>query len=53
MEHEWYRRTLLANPLTNNPEFETHRVSCEACRAFTGQLKRFEQRLTQALKIKC
>jgi len=51
MDHEQYRRALLADPLSNDRELETHRANCEACRAFSDQVKKFEQRLTLALKI--
>ena len=51
MDHEQYRRTLLADPSSNDPELETHRSNCETCRAFTVQVRNFEQRLTHALTI--
>lgn len=51
MNHEHYRRALLADPTSTDPELERHRDKCEACRAFTLQVQKFEQKLTLALKI--
>jgi predicted anti-sigma-YlaC factor YlaD len=51
MDHEQYRRALLADPSSNDQELETHRANCEACRAFTDQVNKFEHILTHALKI--
>jgi hypothetical protein len=33
MNHEQYRRAVLANPLGTDPELEAHRAHCEHCRA--------------------
>src|SRR5277367_3695398 len=51
MDHEQYRREVLANPLGTDPEIEAHRAQCEDCRAFTERLITFEQRLVSALKV--
>jgi uncharacterized protein DUF3379 len=51
MDHEQYRRVVLANPLGTDPETEAHRAQCEDCRAFTESLITFEQRLVSALKV--
>jgi len=51
MDHEQYRRVVLANPLSTEAEIEAHRARCEDCRAFTERLITFEQRLVSALKV--
>jgi hypothetical protein len=51
MDHEQYRRVVLANPFGTDPEIEAHREQCEDCRAFTEGLIAFEQRLASALKV--
>ena len=51
MDHEQFRRVVLANPLTTDPEIEAHRAQCEDCRAFSERLITFEQRLVSALKV--
>jgi len=51
MDHEQFRRVVLANPLTTGPEIEAHRAQCEDCRAFSERLITFEQRLVSALKV--
>jgi len=51
MNHEQYRRAVLANPLSTDPELEAHRTHCEDCRAFTDRVLTFEHRLVRALKV--
>jgi hypothetical protein len=51
MNHERYRRAVLANPLGTDSELEAHRVSCEDCRAFTDGVLTFEHRLVRALRV--
>ena len=51
MNHEQFRRALLANPLGTDPELEAHRAGCEDCRAFTDGVLTFEHRLVRALKV--
>src|SRR5271170_1323091 len=51
MDHQHYRRVILANPLGTGPEIEAHRAQCEDCRAFTERAIAFEQRLVSALKM--
>jgi hypothetical protein len=51
MDHDEYRRALLAEPSRTNPELEAHRITCVECRAFTDRLTKFEQRLARALAI--
>jgi hypothetical protein len=51
MNHEQYRRAVLANPLGTDPELEAHRAGCEDCRAFTDGVLSFEHRLVRALKV--
>jgi Protein of unknown function (DUF3379) len=51
MNHEQYRRAVLANPLGTDPALEAHRASCEDCRAFTDGVVTFEHQLVRALKV--
>jgi|SRR5271167_371531 len=51
MDHQHYRRVILANPLDTDPEIEAHCAQCEDCRAFTERVIAFEQRLVSALKV--
>ena len=51
MNHEQYRRAVLANPRSTDPELEAHRAGCEDCRAFTDRVLTFEHRLVRALKV--
>ncbi len=51
MNHEQYRRAVLANPLGTDAELEAHRAHCEHCRAFTDRVLTFEHRLVRALKV--
>src|SRR5258707_10529047 len=51
MNHEQYRRAVLANPQSTDPELEAHRADCEDCRAFTDRVLTFEHRLLRALNV--
>ena len=51
INHEQYRRVVLADPLGTDPEREAHRAQCEDCRAFTDRVITFEQRLVSALNV--
>jgi hypothetical protein len=51
MDHQQYRRVVLANPLGTDPELEAHRAQCEDCHAFTERLITFERRLVSTLKV--
>jgi hypothetical protein len=50
IDHDDYRRAMLADPERDDPELRAHRADCAACRAFTGQLFAFEAKLVRALK---
>jgi hypothetical protein len=51
IDHEHYRRALLADPSLSDPELTAHRNACAQCRAFTDRVVSFEQRLALALKV--
>jgi len=51
IDHQQYRRSMLADPFGTDPEREAHRAQCEDCRAFTERVITFEQRLVSALKV--
>jgi len=51
MNHEQYRRAVLASPLGTDAELEAHRANCEDCRSFTDRVLIFEHRLVRALKV--
>src|SRR5258708_25117117 len=51
MNHEQYRRAVLANPLGTDAELEAHRAHWEHCCAFTDRVLTFEHRLVRALKV--
>jgi hypothetical protein len=51
MDHDQYRRALLADPRSEEAELAAHRAGCAECRAFTERLLRFESRVERALKI--
>jgi hypothetical protein len=51
MDHDQYRRALLADPRNEDAELAAHRAACAECRAFTERLLRFESRIERALKI--
>ncbi|MGA2775921.1 MAG: DUF3379 family protein [Steroidobacteraceae bacterium] len=46
-----YRRALLSEPRTADPEMLAHREICAECAAFTERLGRFETRLASALRL--
>jgi hypothetical protein len=50
MDHEQYRRALLANPQSREPELLAHHESCAECRAYTERVLKFEARLRRALE---
>jgi hypothetical protein len=51
MDHEAYRRALLADPRSDDAELRRHREACSECRAYGESLLRFESRLERALKL--
>ncbi len=50
MDHEHYRRALLADPRSEEPTLLAHRAECEDCQAFSTRLLAFEARLERAIK---
>jgi hypothetical protein len=50
-DHTHYRSAIMADPHDPDPDLRAHRDSCAECRAFTGQLLRFEARLERALLV--
>jgi hypothetical protein len=51
IDHDAYRRALLAEPGNDSAEMREHRQGCADCNAFRERLLRFESRLERALKI--
>jgi hypothetical protein len=51
IDHETYRRTLLADPRDERAELREHREGCAECSAYHERLLSFEARLERALKI--
>jgi hypothetical protein len=51
INHEQYRRVVLANPFGIDPEREAHRARCKDCRAFTERVITFERRLVSTLNV--
>jgi hypothetical protein len=51
MDHDAYRRALLADPRSDDAELRSHRDACPECRAYSESLLRFESRLERALKL--
>jgi hypothetical protein len=51
MDHEAYRRALLADPRSDDAELHRHRQACPECSAYSESLLRFESRLERALKL--
>ena len=51
MDHDAYRRALLADPRSDDPELGRHRDACPECSAYSESLLRFESRLERALKL--
>jgi hypothetical protein len=50
IDHNDYRRTLLADPHSDNQELLAHRAECAPCREYTERLLAFEEKLTRAIK---
>jgi Protein of unknown function (DUF3379) len=48
---ERYRRTILADPRSEDAEMRVHLASCPDCTEYTEQLRRFENRLDRALRV--
>jgi uncharacterized protein DUF3379 len=46
-----YRRVLLAEPHSADPELLAHRANCTQCAEFTERLGRFETRLASAMRL--
>jgi hypothetical protein len=51
IDHEQYRRALLANPKSREPELVAHYDSCAECRAYAERVLKFEERLKRALEV--
>jgi len=51
MDHEAYRRALLADPHSKDAEMLRHREACGQCSAFSDQLLKFESRLERAMRL--
>jgi hypothetical protein len=51
IDHETYRRAMLANPRDADPELARHGQDCAECAAFTERLMRFEGKLERALRV--
>jgi Protein of unknown function (DUF3379) len=51
IDHDTYRRAILADPKASDAELRAHLDGCEQCRAFTEKLTQFESRLERALNI--
>ena len=51
MEHEQYKKSLLADPARPTPEMLTHLADCRGCTAYTDRVMRFEDRLERALRV--
>jgi Protein of unknown function (DUF3379) len=51
IDHEAYRRALLADPHSDGAELREHREACAECSAYRERLFNFESRLERALKL--
>ncbi len=51
IDHEAYRRALLADPQDDSAELRAHREGCTGCAAYRERLLGFESRLERALNI--
>jgi hypothetical protein len=51
IDHQAYRRALLADPHSDGAELREHREACAECRAYRERLLNFESRLERALKL--
>jgi Protein of unknown function (DUF3379) len=52
IDHDSYRRALLADPNSESAELRAHREACAECSAYRERLLNFESRLERALKLK-
>lgn len=50
IDHEHYRRALLADPRSEEPMILAHRAECDHCKDFATRLLTFEARLERAIK---
>jgi hypothetical protein len=51
IDHARYRRLILSDPRSADPELREHRDSCEECSLYTQSLLRFESQLERALMV--
>jgi hypothetical protein len=51
IDHDAYRRALLADPRSDSAELREHADACAQCSAYRERLLRFESRLERALKL--
>jgi hypothetical protein len=51
MDCAQYRRSVLANPLDENPELAGHLATCPDCPQYTQRLLGFEGRLVRAMRV--
>jgi hypothetical protein len=51
IDHDHYRRTLLANPYGDDAELLAHRAECAPCREYRERLLAFEEQVHRALNV--
>jgi Protein of unknown function (DUF3379) len=51
MDHTQYRKGVMADPHSQDPELRMHRDGCAECRAYTQKLLEFEARLQRAMRV--
>jgi Protein of unknown function (DUF3379) len=51
IDHQAYRRALLADPHNDGADMREHRETCAECSAYRERLRSFESRLERALKL--
>jgi hypothetical protein len=51
IDHQTYRRALLAEPRNDGPDMREHREACAECSAYRERLLNFESRLERALEV--
>jgi hypothetical protein len=51
MDHARYRAAIIVDPRSDDAELALHREACPECRRYTEELRRFEARLEQALRV--
>ena len=51
IDHDTYRRAIMADPRDPDPGLREHRDGCPECRAFGESLQQFESRLGRALRV--